>query len=88
MPAARCADQDLTAVRGSALPPVPAGSRMLSRVTGTRRPAPGIQADGGPVTALQSPGPLREEYPPAAPADAGQQPEHQPPDGSGTRNRR
>jgi hypothetical protein len=31
----RCAGQDLIAVRGSALPPVPAGSYMLSRITGT-----------------------------------------------------
>jgi hypothetical protein len=58
MPTARCAGQDLIAMRGSALPSVPAESCMLSRITGTRRPTdgmPGIYANGSPVTALPSP---------------------------------
>jgi hypothetical protein len=70
MPTARCAGQDLIAVRGSAQPDMPGiqtngypATALLSR--------PRIQEG---------------EYAPTAPADTGQHPEHQPPADSRTHN--
>lgn len=63
MPTARCAGQDLIAVRGSALPGMPDIQTNGNPVTALLS-RPRIQ--GG-------------EYSPTAPADTGQHPEHQPP---------
>jgi hypothetical protein len=70
MPTARCAGQDLIAVRGSALPGMPDTQTNGNPVTAL----------------LSCPRIQRGEYSPTAPADTGQHPEHQPPVGSGTRH--